>query len=235
MRKDWPRLRDVAKIYVGEVFDNAPNKKYLSNEPIGPLVCRGANIDRYLFREESTQGDSRYLKEMLFKKEKQKSIKLDLMNKARIALQRGAAVDNWRRLIASLIPPGYFCFDTVLLIVPERIDIKVLLALINSDLWEWRFRCTSATNHVNEYDVEEMVIPPCLLNQRSKEHETLKSLVEKILKDPYQFARRSEQQMLPPNSDDFQIDDLIFEIYGLNQGEIALMGSIDIIIRDVPI
>jgi hypothetical protein len=33
-KKDWPRLSDdVVQIYVGEVFDNAPNKQFLSDEP----------------------------------------------------------------------------------------------------------------------------------------------------------------------------------------------------------
>jgi len=225
MKTDWTRLGDVAKIYVGEVFDNAPNKKYLSNEPIGPLVCRGANIDRYLLREESTQGENRYLKEELFKKGKQRAIKFEFLYKTRLGLQRGAAVDNWRRLIACIIPAGIYCFDTILLIIPKGIDIKVLLGLINSDLWEWRFRCTSTTNHVNEYELEELVIPPCLLDPNSQKSEKLRNLAERILKDPYNLARRSEQQALQPNYADSQIDVIVFQLYGLKEEEIAVVRN----------
>ena len=49
-KEDWPRLRTVADVYVGEIFDNAPNKRFLSDEAVGPLILRGANIDRYFLR-----------------------------------------------------------------------------------------------------------------------------------------------------------------------------------------
>jgi hypothetical protein len=109
-KNDWPTLSDVAQVYVGEVFDNAPNKKFLSDEPVGPIVLRRANIDRYLLREEASQGRNRYLREKLFRNQKARTTKLDFLSKERVALQRGAAVDNWRRLIACPLPTGVYCF-----------------------------------------------------------------------------------------------------------------------------
>lgn len=218
---DWPRLNDLAYIYVGEIFDNAPNKKFLSNKQVGPLVLRGANVDRYLLRGQPTQGENRYLNEKLFRNMKQRAEKLNFLNQERIGLQRGAAVDNWRRLIACLIPTNYYSFDTILLLSPKSIDKLILLGLLNSDLWEWRFRCTSTTNHINEYELIDLVVPPCLLDQNSEEYRTLWDLVKKVLSGA--LVRRSEHQEIATGSVDFEIDELIFRLYGLNESEIVLV------------
>jgi hypothetical protein len=222
-KKDWPRLSDVARIYVGEVFDNAPNKKFLSDEPVGPLVLRGANIDRYLLREEPSQGRNRYLQEKSFRRQKARATKFEWLNKERIGLQRGAAVDNWRRLIACPIPASVYCFDTVLLLVPNAIDQQILLSLLNSDLWEWRFRCTSTTNHVNEYELADLVLPPSLLDENTYEYKQLRSCVESILQSPEAEVRRSEHQMIPAKSVDFQIDELVFQMYGLRKDDVEVI------------
>ena len=34
------------------------------------------------------------------------------------------------------------------------------MALLNSSLWEWRFRLTSTNNHVNAYEIDSLPIPP---------------------------------------------------------------------------
>lgn len=222
-KKDWPRLNDVAQIYVGEVFDNAPNKKFLSDEPVGPLVLRGANIDRYLLREEASQGRNRYLREKLFRNQKARTTKLDFLSKERVGLQRGAAVDNWRRLIACPIPSGVYCFDTVLLLVPNVIDKRILLGLLNSDLWEWRFRCTSTTNHVNEYELADLVLPPSLLDENTYEYQQLQSLVESLLSSPESEVRRSDYQTISTKSVDFQIDELVFQMYGLRKDDVEVV------------
>jgi hypothetical protein len=157
--------------------------------------------------------------------EKKRAVKLDFLHEERIGLQRGAAVDNWRRLIACPIPVGVFSFDTVLLILPKSIDIRVLLGLINSDLWEWRFRCTSTTNHVNEYELIDLIIPPCLLDENTYEHKRLRSCVEAILEPPETVVRRSDCQVISPNSIDFQIDDLVFEVYSLRNEDIEVIRN----------
>ena len=219
----WPRVGDITRIYVGEVFDNAPNKKYLSLESVGPVVLRGANIDRYLLRKKPSQGENRYLKEKLFRKGKQRAQKLSFLNEERIGLQRGAAVDNWRRLIACLIPAGFYCFDTVLLIIPKDIDKRVLLGLLNSDLWEWRFRCTSTTNHVNEYELFNFPVPPCLLDKNAHEHKQLCRLVDLVLRSPDGSIRRSDSQLIPSDSADLQIDDLVFKVYGVKEDKVDIV------------
>ena len=77
----------------------------------------------------------------------------------RIGYQRGSAIDNWRRIIATIIEKGNFCSDTINYIVnPKQLDLFAILALLDSSLWEWRFRLTSTNNHVNAYEIDSMPI-----------------------------------------------------------------------------
>jgi hypothetical protein len=221
-KEGWNKLSDVTEIYVGEVFDNSPNKKYLSDEPIGPLVLRGANIDRYFLRAEPSQGANRYLDKNHFLNDKKRSEKIGLLNNYRIGLQRGAAVDNWRRLIGCIIPPDEFCFDTVLLLSPKYIDLHCLLGLVNSQLWEWRFRCTSTTNHVNEYELFDYPIPPSLLDAKSSDSIKLKNLVQKVCSNELE-VKRSENQKASIYLGDSSIDNLVYNLYGLSQDEIKIV------------
>jgi hypothetical protein len=92
----------------------------------------------------------------------------------------------------------------------------VLLALVNSDLWEWRFRSVSATNHVNTYEMEGFVVPPVLLDDTSPAVKEIIALVESISDQLGSGVRRSETQIVPENSPDFRIDRIIYEAYGLN-------------------
>jgi hypothetical protein len=218
-RKDWPSLRDVADIYVGEVFDNAPNQHFLSDQPIGPIVLRGAHLDRYLLRVEATQGENKYLWEKLFTSEKAGAGKSEFRKYERIGLQRGAAVDNWRRLIAAVIPAGRFSFDTVLLIRSRSIDLHVLLGIVNSDLWEWRFRCTSTTNHVNEYELSDLVIPPKLVDSKTPESQRLQKAVTQVLQALPSQVRRSECQTVSDDSIDMGIEEIVFDAYGVTAAD----------------
>ena len=204
-RPDWPSLGDIAKIFVGEVFDNAPNKKYLSDHPIGPVVTRGANIDRYAYRPSASQGAPRYIDAAKFVSDKAGSEKLSYFDTQKIGVQRGAAVDMWRRLIGCVIPERKFCFDTVLLLAPRRVDFRVLLGLINSDSWEWLFQCTSATNHVNEYDLADLRVPPWVCDTSDTRTQRMISLVDDCLSSS--DVRRTECREISSRSPDALLEE----------------------------
>jgi hypothetical protein len=224
---DWPTLSEIADIYVGEIFDNAANQRFLADDPVGPKVVRGANLDRYLFRDEATQGAARYLREKLFVSARSKGEKAEHRVFERIGLQRGSAVDNWRRLIGAVVPGGLYCFDTVLLIRPRSVSLRVLLGILNSDLWEWRFRCTSTTNHVNEYELADLVIPPQLIDEKHALALMMQNYVDKVLGSDPLSVRRSEYQSVSADSIDKQIDRLIFEAYEVSQGDqIIIINSL---------
>jgi len=153
-------LKQHANIYAGELCDNRANAKYISDDSVGPLILRGGNVQRYELIDDPKQGKSRYLVRNLWLNERGQSTRGQHHKGYRIAFQKGAAVDNWRRLIATVILPNEFCFDTIGYIPFGECDNPyALLALFNSSLWEFRFSATSTTNHINAYELDIFHVP----------------------------------------------------------------------------
>ena len=161
--KDWPRVGrwgDVARCYLGELMTNAKNWHLTSNEPIGPRLLRGANINRYLLLQEPKQGEPLYLREDEFLHEYAGDTRVNHHNYIRIGFQESSPIDNWRRLIACVIPAGHYCVHKVRYFTHDsKYDLFALLALFNSKLSDWRFSITSTNNSVNEYEVNALPIP----------------------------------------------------------------------------
>ena len=169
---DMPRLRrirahrrvvawqDVAKCYLGELMTNAKTAHLTSNEPVGPRLQRGANINRYLLLSEPKQGQPLYLREDEFLQEYAGDSRVDHHRGMRIGFQESSPIDNWRRLISCVIPAGEYCAHTIRYFANDaKYDLFAMLVLFNSTLPEWRFGITSTNNHVNEYEVNSLPIP----------------------------------------------------------------------------
>ena len=165
------RFEDVAPSRQGEV-NLTTHSVYLSDSPQGPEVLRGAHVDRFVFNYEPKQGKPKYLLVNQYLKGKAPRSKAFDHKEIRIGYQRGAAIDNWRRIIACVIGQGQFCSDTINYIVRTKYDFFFILGLLNSALYEWRFRLTSTNNHVNSYEVDALPLRPIefLTAQADREH-----------------------------------------------------------------
>lgn len=147
-------LSEYATSQQGEV-NLTTHARFLSDKPVGPMVLRGANIGRYTSIEEAKQGEPKYLHVKKFLNAHGPHSKAFDHRYVRIGYQRGAAIDNWRRIIGTVIEAHNFCSDTINYIInPKGFDLFSILALLNSSLWEWRFRLTSTNNHVNAYEID---------------------------------------------------------------------------------
>ncbi len=153
----------------GEV-NLAGHSDFLTDEKKGQIVLRGGHINRYEFQEEPKQGEPMYLDVKRFLDAHGKNTKAYDYRHTRIGYQRGAAIDNWRRIIATIVEKNNFCSDTINYIVnPKEYNLFAVLALLNSSLWEWRFRLTSTNNHVNSYEIDSMPMPPISFTTPEKE------------------------------------------------------------------
>ena len=151
---------NAAKCYLGELMTNAKNWHLTSSEPIGPRLLRGANINRYVLLHEPKQGEPLYLRETDFLHEYAKDGRINHHRRIRIGFQESSPIDNWRRLIACVIPAGHYCVHKIRYFSDEsRYDLFALLALFNSEMSDWRFSMTSTNNSVNEYEVNALPIP----------------------------------------------------------------------------
>ncbi|MBI3592846.1 MAG: N-6 DNA methylase, partial [Nitrospirae bacterium] len=164
-------LKHFASSQQGEV-NLTSHAEYLTDEEKGQVILRGAHINRYEFQEQPKQGVPMHLDVKRFLDAHGKDTKAYDHKYIRIGYQRGAAIDNWRRIIATIIEKDNFCSDTINYIVnPKEYNLFAIFALLNSSLWEWRFRLTSTNNHVNSYEIDSMPMPPISFTTPEKEKE----------------------------------------------------------------
>jgi Alw26I/Eco31I/Esp3I family type II restriction m6 adenine DNA methyltransferase len=162
-------LKQFAPSQQGEV-NLTEHSEFFTKDQNGKVVLRGAHVNRYEFREEPKQGTPVFLDVDDFLDAHGADTKAYDYKHKRIGYQRGSAIDNWRRIIATIIEENEFCSDTINYIVnPKEYDLYAVLALLNSSLWEWRFRLTSTNNHVNAYEIDFMPMPPVSFTTPEKE------------------------------------------------------------------
>jgi hypothetical protein len=78
----------------------------------------------------------------------------------RVVYQRYAAIDNYRRLIATILPENYFCSHTTGYISEIKdYSLGFISTLLNSTFLDWRFNLTSTNNNVNGYEIESLPVP----------------------------------------------------------------------------
>jgi hypothetical protein len=156
------RLGDYCIASQGEVNETTDGKKgFISNNPSdGPLILRGSMVGLYVLRPAS-QGEPIYLRTEKFLKGKPDSAKALHHKQQRVGWQESSPQNNFRRIIAASIPEDEFCNHLINYIPQQesRLDLDVVLALLNSQLLDWYFRISSTNAHVSHYQVHNLPIP----------------------------------------------------------------------------
>ncbi len=158
------RLGQYSVSFQGEVNEtNEKNHAHIlhSTADIGrQLVLRGANVCMYILRDAS-QGEDVFIDGSKFLENKSPDSKPFHSRLARVGFQRSSPQNNYRRLIAALVPPNEFCFDTISYIPASssRLSSDLLLGLLNSKLLDWYFRLGSTNSKVNEYQFNHLPCP----------------------------------------------------------------------------
>lgn len=156
------RLKDFVEFFQGEV--NETNERKNGNLTDGPehgkLVTRGASICLYVTREAS-QGSDLFLNVDRFLSGKGPDTKAFHHRYERVGLQESSPQNNFRRIIAAFVPAGEFCNHTVNYCpsMKSQIDLRFVLALLNSKLSEWYFRLGSTNAHVSHYQIYNLPCP----------------------------------------------------------------------------
>jgi hypothetical protein len=155
------RLGDFCVSFQGEVNETKEKTKCLSRfQADGPLILRGANVCLYTIREAS-QGEAYYINVRRFLENKRPGAKAHHSAEERVGFQRSAPQNNFRRIVAALIPARNFCFDTISYIPRSQssLPLHYLLGLLNSSLLDWYFRLGSTNSKVNEYQFNNLPCP----------------------------------------------------------------------------
>ena len=150
------RMSTLATHHQGEVNETT-HTRFLSEDKVGASILRGAAITLYAVREAS-QGRLLFLDDKQFLNGASKESKAWDHQSWRLGFQRKSPQNNFRRLISAPIGPGQFCFDSVSYVSPasSKIDLNLLMVLLNSKILDWYFRLSSTNSSINEYQFNNL-------------------------------------------------------------------------------
>jgi hypothetical protein len=155
------RLRKYAGFFQGEV--NETNQRQAGNlrgPNEGQLVVRGANICLYLTRRAS-QGTDIFLDTQKFLLGASHDSKAYHHQHERVVVQESSPQNNFRRVIAAIIPANEFCNHTINYVPAPmaQLPLNFIAGLLNSDLIDWYFRLGSTNAHVSHYQLYNLPCP----------------------------------------------------------------------------
>ena len=190
------------------------HKKYFTNNLKNPIILKGAAIQRYYYTLQMSQGEIEYLDENNYLKDNARSEKSVHHNYMRIAMQGMTGANDKIRIVMALIPSGYYLANSCnYLFAPDGLDIYSLLGVLNSKLINWFFRCFSTNSNVNGYEIDNLPIPAITKEVQAKIKEKVCSIIQKKNLDNHTDTSDLESQ----------IDQLIYQLYGLTGEEIAII------------
>ncbi|HWE95247.1 MAG TPA: Eco57I restriction-modification methylase domain-containing protein [Tepidisphaeraceae bacterium] len=156
------RLMDVAEFFQGEVNETNERSKgnLIEDGTAGTIVIRGAGICLYVSRA-SSQGTELFLDVDRFLAGKGAETKAFHHRHARVCLQESSPQNNFRRIIAAIIPAGEFCNHTINYCPAHRtkMPLEFIVALLNTKLADWYFRLGSTNAHVSQYQLQVLPCP----------------------------------------------------------------------------
>jgi len=201
----------------GEI-DLTKYKKFISKNDTGFPLVRGKNIGyfRDLYKEFEEGNISFINNESFYSDEYVKRNKLSHLNAKRIACQQISNLNTNKRLKYTLIPPNYYLGNSCNYIIIEdeekllkeySLSYESLLCLLNSGLYNWRFKLTSTNNHISNNEIDDLTIP--LGRENNWVYSNLKSIYMK-----YKNGYISEDQL------SISIDAHVFYLFNLSQKEI---------------
>ena len=205
-------------------------RRYIVDDPDMTRLIKGVEVGRYQERENLSQGKREWFDETSYVAKKGER---PIIRRERIATQRITGVDEKLRIVASLIsPPAYFADSTNSISLTQRSEytLEYLLGLLNSALFQWRFKLTSTNNNVATNELKSLpfrVIDFTIQDERC-DHDRMVELVETMLKlhKDLQVAKTNHEKSLIQrqiDATDKQIDQLVYELYGLSEEEIKIV------------
>jgi hypothetical protein len=165
-RDKMGRIDDYCRAFQGEINETTDGKRGLvsKNPKDGPQVLRGSTICLYTLREPS-QGEAIYLRKEKYVKQKSVSEKARHHKQKRVGWQESSPQNNFRRIIATIIPEGQFCNHKINYIPQNesKLPLDLVMILLNSKVSDWYFRLGSTNAAVSHYQIYTLPCPTFVL------------------------------------------------------------------------
>ncbi|QCX00114.1 hypothetical protein FGM00_08355 [Aggregatimonas sangjinii] len=204
-------IRDIDEIRTnrGEI-NQTLNRRYISNKPGHADFLKGVQIGPYRINKKLSQGEKEYFDEKLYNEDGRVN---QLSEIKRIGIQRITGVDEKLRIVATIVNPKiYFADSTNSVISEEPYSLNVLAGLLNSKLFQWRFKKTSSNNNVSNTELESLPIAFDKYIYKEIEHTVTEILKIKNV-DPKADTKSLEES----------INKMVYRLYGLSKEEIKVV------------
>jgi Alw26I/Eco31I/Esp3I family type II restriction m6 adenine DNA methyltransferase len=226
------RLGDIEDFEVnrGEI-NQTIYRQYISENQKLVRFLKGVEVGRYHIKEKLSQSHKEWFDECSYLKDNEPK---SVVGFKRIATQRITGVDERLRIVATSIEPITYFADSTNSIIIKKVKspyrLEYILGLLNSRLFQWRFRLTSTNNNVGTNELESM--PIRTIDFRNKDEkkicDKMISLTARMLELNKKLAAAKtehEKTVLQRQikATDHQIDQLVYELYGLTEEEIKIV------------
>ena len=206
------KFREFGKCNTGEI-DMTLCKHAFTKDEAGLPMLRGANIDRYIIKEDMSQGETFYINKSIL--QSIKNVDDNIFRSERIVMQGITGVNERVRLKMSLCRDTYCANSVNYCTFNEIVNIKYFLALFNSKLMNYVFKQFSTNSNVNGYEIDNLPI----IYTNMQQQRPIISLVDQIftdkLKNISQDTRKQERE----------IDRLFYKLYRLTEEEIKIIEN----------
>ena len=206
-------------------------KDFIEEEPKGnERLIKGVQIGPYRFNKKLSQGKVECFNE---KKFLQKNSLRTVVGFERIATQRITGVDERLRIVATIVDPKTYFADSTnsIHLMPEsKYNLKYILGLLNSNLFQWRFKLTSTNNNVGTNELEAM--PFKVIDFENKIEVQQQEQIIKHVDQLLQLNQELQTVTLPNQIEQIQsriaysedkINALVYELYELTPEEIEIV------------
>lgn len=210
------RLKNYIEISQQGDFNLGNDKKHFGIIETNTLMYRGISFSRYTSVDNLNKNGAR---EYIIGDFKANRVIQNFENNFLLSHNISGTTDE-RRLIFTVSPNKRFlCGDSVnKILLKDQALNNLILGILNSKLSDWLFRLTSTNNHVNSYEINELLIPVGL----SLDGEIEKMINEKV-SDMLSLKLDSPKEKQPFL--DQEIDSLVYELYGLTSEEKAIVET----------
>ena len=185
-------IGEIATPMSGEVMFNEAFRPYLSENPENALVLRGGHVQRYELIDDPKQGTPIFINKEKWLADSREGTSAFAHLKARVVYQESAALDNWRRIIATYLPAGHICGHKICYLINVKYNEHAFLAIFNSSIVEWRYGLVSTTNNLSAYQITAIPIPKFNFSTPAPERARLGAMLQQLYADGKQVEILSQ-------------------------------------------
>ncbi|MGI8396854.1 N-6 DNA methylase [Agrobacterium deltaense] len=206
--KSFKRIGDHRKIANRRGEIDVTLLKDLLQQTGMPLV-RGGDIERFRSKSQMERGRLEAVDYSHLERRLKGSSKLEDARTYRVAGRQCSFMEKPRRMSFAVVPPfttlANSCNYLLWIGGAERIQ-HGLCGILNSSLFEWRFRVASSNNHVNNYELDDLPMP----DEISDELTELSTLLGRV-NESLPFG----ESAVPVSLIEAQLDALVFKQFGI--------------------